>query len=97
MAFFTETWFDSETSNLTKAIKDAGYNLIHTYRENKCGGGVAVIYKDNVKVKYGEASCIKFKSFEYSFVQLALLSKSKVIIVCIYRLQEVPCKQFCND
>ena len=50
-----------------------------------------------MKVKYGEASCTKFKSFEYSFVQIALLSKSKVIIVCIYRLQEVPCKQFCND
>ena len=39
MDFFTGTWFDSETSNLTKVIKDAGYNLIHTYRENKCGGG----------------------------------------------------------
>ena len=35
VACISETWFDSKNGKYTKSIKEAGYELIHDYREDK--------------------------------------------------------------
>ena len=45
IACITETWFDSKEGKFTATIKNAGFEITHAHRENKRGGGVAIIYK----------------------------------------------------
>ena len=45
IACITDTWFDSIKGTFRKTIKEAGFNLIRDVREEKRGGGTAMIYK----------------------------------------------------
>ena len=45
VACITETWFDSITANFTALIKERGFEIVHSVREGKRGGGTAIIYK----------------------------------------------------
>ena len=92
----TETWFDSEKGKFTGIIKEAGYGIKHSYREDKRGGGTAIIYKENLKVKPGQASSSKYQSFEYTYVFLKK-QKLKILLLCIYRKQEIPFATFCGE
>ena len=47
-------------------------------------------------IKDGDASTTEYSSFEYAFVTLTLQSKKCVILVCVYRKQEVVFNVF-ND
>ena len=96
IACITETWFDSKSSTFTKKIKNAGYEFIQGYREGKKGGGVAVFYKKSVKVKKGNASSNLYDSFEYSYIS-TVIQKKKIIIIAVYRNQEVNCSTFCSE
>ena len=66
IACICETWFDSDKGVFSKMIKEANFCLHHAYREGKRGGGVAIMYKENLALKEGEASSSKFMSFEYA-------------------------------
>ena len=35
---FTETWFSSLSNSTTAIIKDAGFDIVHCYREKRGGG-----------------------------------------------------------
>ena len=96
IACITETWFDSKNGKFTKYIKEAGYNLIHGFREDKRGGGTAILYRNTVNVKPGESSSSKYTSFEFSFLTLST-DRYKVILCCIYRKQEQSCTLFCDE
>ena len=91
-----ETWFDSQTGRHTAIIKEAGLDIIHANRENKRGGGAAIIYKQSSKIKKGEASSTKFTSFEYAYC-IIQSNESKILLICIYRLQEIACTIFCTE
>ena len=97
IACLYETWFDSNNGKYTKVIKDAGYEIKHCYRKNKGGGGTAIIYNKSLKVKPGDASESKYESFEYSYIKLLHAPKSKILLICIYRKQEIPYKIFCKE
>ena len=45
IACICETWFSREKGPFNKSIKDAGYQIIHSFREEKRGGGTAIIRK----------------------------------------------------
>ena len=49
IACISETWLSSENSVTTFAIKEAGYQIDHSYR-GKRGGGVAILWKQQFKV-----------------------------------------------
>ena len=89
IACITETWFDRKTGPFSKTIRDAGYEINHAYREGKRGGGSAIIYKKDLRVKKGETSSSDYVSFEYSCVTLSLNVGRKLIVVSLYREQEV--------
>ena len=69
---------------------------MHANRDDRRGGGAAIVYKKSLKVKPGEESATRFSSFEFAYCFLQA-SGSKMIVVCIYRLQEVSCKTFCEE
>ena len=94
IACICETWFDSSNGKFTSTIKEAGFDIIHAHREDKRGGGTAVIYKKTLKAKKGEASTSEFLSFEYSYIYLNRSPKSKILLLCLYRKQEVSCNTF---
>ena len=89
IACVVETWFDAETGPFSRQIKDCGYELHHAYREGIKGGGVAILYKKKMNVKKGDASTSKHSSFEYSYITVTMNSNKKIVIICIYRKQEV--------
>ena len=92
IACVTETWFGSENGTFSKTIKDAGFKLNHAFRTEKRGGGCAILYRKNLSVKKGNASSSEFDSFEYSVVTLTIKAGQKLVIICIYRKQEI---QYC--
>ena len=47
-------------------------------------------------MKPGQASSSKYSSFEYTYVFLKDI-KMKMLLLCIYRKQEVPCSTFCSE
>ena len=51
VAVITETWFKSPLNNGTATLKENGYSIFHYHREDKGGGGVALIYKHWIKLQ----------------------------------------------
>ena len=96
IACICESWFDSKEGKFSQSIKEAGYELIHGFREDIRGGGTAILYKNTLNAKPGEASSSNYSSFEYSFITLSS-STSKVILGCIYRKQEISFKLFMEE
>ena len=95
IACLTETWWTSSSGTFSKCIRDAGFKLSHAHRSNTPGGGVAIIYKATLKLKNMEKSTVRFSSFEYCSVLLH--STLKIIILCIYRKQEIPMNAFISE
>ena len=91
-----ETWFDSQKGKHTAVIREEGYEVTHANRDGKRGGGVAIIYEKQCKIKKGEGSTEKYSSFEYVYCILQT-TEFKVLLVCVYRLQEVSCTTFCDE
>ena len=96
IACLTETWFDSLNGDFSKRIKNSGYEIFHSYRDGKRGGGTAVLYKRSLKVKQGKASTNAFSSFEYSYISTTMQNLI-TFIVCIYRNQEVSFSTFSDE
>ena len=96
VACISETWFDSKNGKFTADIKEAGYEIVHGYREDKRGGGIAILYKKTLNAKPGEASSMKYMSFEFSSLVLST-SRAKILLVSIYRKQEHSCNIFCDE
>ena len=96
VACLCETWFDDQNGTFTANIKAAGYEIVHATREDKGGGGAAILYKRTLNIKPGEAESNKYPSFEFAYCTMKL-PRVKIVLVCIYRRQEVPCKTFCEE
>ena len=92
-----ETWFDSGNGKFTSMIKNAGFDINHAHREEKAGGGTAIIYDKKLGAKQGEISISEFTSFEYSNIYLNVESNSKILLSCVYRKQEVSCTTFVEE
>ena len=91
-----ETWFDAQTGRFTALIREAGYEITHANRDGTRGGGVAVLYKKTMKVKPGDFSATKYTSFEYASC-IFHTSAQKIMIICVYRKQEISCISFCEE
>ena len=55
------------------------------------------MYKCGMRVKEKGASSKRFPSFEFSIISLRLSVVTNMIIICIYRRQEVPISLFLSD
>ena len=97
VACVCETWFDSRKGVFSRMIKEKGYKLIHGFREKKKGGGVAILYRENLNVKEGEESTTQYLSLEYVYIIITLPSKRRLILMCVYRKQEIPFSCFFEE
>ena len=97
LACVCETWFDSKKGLFSKTIKDSGYELFHAYRGNQRGGGVAIFYKRHLGIKEGEESSSLYISFEFTYVTFAIPSNRRVVLVCVYRKQEIAFSAFHDE
>ena len=96
VACISETGLDSKNGTFTSEIKEAGYELIHGHRENKRGGGTAILYRNTLNAKPGKVSSSKYTSFEFSYLTL-ISDKSKILLICVHRKQEISCNIFCDE
>ena len=55
-----ETWFNSKKGRFSHLIKEAGYLIYHSCREEKRGGGVTIIYTEGLDLKPIDTSVTKF-------------------------------------
>ena len=88
---FTETWLPSQDTSV--AVPN-GYSMLHIPRQNRRGGGVAVVHKSNIKadlVKQNAAS-----SYE-SIEAILYVRSASVRVVVIYRPPSSPVPQFFED
>ena len=95
IACITERWFDSIKGTFTTTIKEACLISIHNVREDKRGGGTAIIYMNRLKVTPGKASCTRFHSFEFSYICLPVKT-TMIMLLNIYRKEEASGKSFCG-
>ena len=45
LAFVTESWMTDEVNYVTATLKESGFGIIHNYRQNRAGGGTALIFE----------------------------------------------------
>lgn len=91
-----ETWFSSETNAITSIIKQAGYNIDHVFR-SKVGAGVAILWKTKFQSlkQICKIPAKTYVSLQYQCVVFNF--DPKLIILSIYRLQEISFTQFLTD
>ena len=97
IACVQETWLSSESSVTTSIIKQAGYNISHVFRNEKRGAGVAILWKE--KFKSFKQNCkVQPKTYLSLQHQCAVFNfNPKLIIISIYRLQEIPFTVFLKE
>ena len=84
IACITETWFDRKNGPFTKTIRDAGFEINHAFRENKRGGGSAIIYKKELSVIGSldiNTATICITSLLWKFYKFCCLNKNRYTII----------------
>ena len=86
ICFITETWTqhgnEPEYQYIKANLDTAGYNILIHSRENRKGGGIAVIHKSHLHVK--KLSFNEYTSFESITINLNITTKS-YLFLAIYR------------
>ena len=78
----TETWLSTNSEYERHEIVPSGYEIIHVDREGRKGGGVAVIYRQELAVIQKHIGT--FDSFEHCIVDINGMS-DKVRLAVVYR------------
>ena len=83
---FQETWFSSQSNATTAVIRNAGYNIVHNFREKR-GGGVGIIYSNRISNQVKNCTVNKsLNTFQYQ--NLLFHGMFNINLMCIYRFQE---------
>ena len=78
-----ETWFDDNNNPTTAVIKSFGYSILHNFRNDRRGGGTALIFKQCYTLAPFTFSEI-YKTFEIT-VATAKSDSAKIDFVVLYR------------
>ena len=98
LAFLTETWLQDNSGVTTNIIKQSGFSLHRTDRGSR-GGGIAILYKNNIECKslvFPGHVRASFTSFEHHAIRL-ITPLVTYCIICIYRKQEVNVSDFLDE
>ena len=94
IAAITETWMTSLQNAVTAEIREKGYNIHHFVRDNKRGGGVALIYKDVFNLK--NAKVHNFDTFECVVASIQS-NFCNLNVVIVYRFCELNRSLFLSE
>ena len=99
VAAVTETWFASQHNNSTAIIRDKGYYISHFNRDDRRGGGVALIYKNTFKLV--KTKTYSFETFECILVSISShdshSSTQQLNFIVVYRYSELPPAPFLSE
>ena len=95
IAFITETWFKTQQNISTAILKENGYLIYHFNRESRGGGGIAIIYRNCLKLCSSKS--YEFKSFECIVGSIASTSSKNITFVVVYRLCELAPSLFLTE
>ena len=84
IATITETWLTSERNSVTAVIGNYGYKLLHTYRNDRGGGGVAILYKSWLKIKPIKQK-LTVETFEYLCCTVEFINQPITKLISVYR------------
>ena len=94
----TETWISFDAPNAIKLdVAPKGYRVMHVHRwssDDRRGGGIAVIYRDSMKVSIADVG--KYDEFKSMSVTVTSSNLSH-IVVCIYRPSGNVSESFCDQ
>ena len=83
LLFIQETWLTDSNNHTTASIKAHGFKVYHYHRPFVKGGGVAIIYREDLKiVRYFHST---FKSFEAVSAKLILPNGKALLLSSVYR------------
>ena len=94
----TETWLKQTDINSMahREVPPEGYNIIsHSRLDDRPGGGVAIVYRDNVKVKDHTETNL-FSTMEYMNASICLNISTNNLYI-IYRYPASSVIDFCNE
>ena len=83
IAVVTETWLPSYRNSITAELKAAGYEIKHVFREDRRGGGVAIIHKAGIT--FSSAKAHNFVSFECISATLPKKTFGGLEVIVVYR------------
>ena len=85
LAILTETWLNDDDTVwlMSSELNTNGLTMININRKNRRGGGLALIHRDNVKVK--TIKCGQTKSFEYGLWQVNMKNITAAVLGIYYR------------
>ena len=87
IAFITETWMTSSNNLTSGLLRESGYNMFHSFRSDRRGGGVAILTKTSFLTKSGKT--FKYQTFEIVVQSVKLFNQAQSInLVTVYRLDE---------
>ena len=93
VVFVQETWLTDLNNHTTAIIKAHGYKIHDIHRPNSIGGGVALLFKENIKVV--KLFIGNEATFESVSIKLILPKRNSLICSCIYRTG--PLSTFLSD
>lgn len=97
VCFLTETWFNDKCLGTVKfELLPPNYTLINTNRIDKKGGGIAVIFNNNIPTKR-IPNDLSLSSFEYLEIEMFLKPAFPTRFICIYRSPQNSITQFLID
>ena len=86
IAFITETWLKSDKNCISADIKNYGYSLRHSIRndpEKEHGGGVGILFKSTLSPT--QITSKTFSSFEHTVVKLPCANNVNIMLISVYR------------
>ena len=91
-AFITETWFKSQLNTSTATLRENGFDISHFNRDDKGGGGVAVIYRSSFKLHSSKS--YNFNTFECIHASISGNSSQKINFIVVYRFCQLSSSAF---
>lgn len=79
-----ETWMKGASNPTTAVIKSYGYDLIHTTREGKKGGGTALIFKRGYSAS-AFRPLTRYTTFEYTAACIKTTNGTSIMFLIVYR------------
>ena len=81
---FSETWLTGTNTPTTAQIKNSGYDLVSEHRDNRRGGGTAIVFKLGYMVKELNLN-FTINSFELKVARIKNQNSKDVVFGVIYR------------
>lgn len=91
----SEPWLNKDTEAQLQLL---GYNVVYNFREDRIGGGVAIMVKEGIKFWPLDLEITpKHNTYEAIFIQVQQQKGTDLVIGVVYRPPSQPLQEFNDD